>query len=67
MIFALGWLNISLTPSYVMVPEFDVIPSQNLKVTQAVSLPQSCSEENFQSITEANPDVFKVNELLHKV
>lgn len=29
-------------------------------------MPQSCGEENFQSITEANPDVFKVNELLHK-
>ena len=31
MIFALGWLNISLTPSYVMVPEFDVNSKSKLE------------------------------------
>lgn len=50
-----------------MVPEFDVNSKSKLESdSQAVSMPQSCGEENFQSITEANPDVFKVNELLHK-
>lgn len=29
--FALGWLNISLTPSYVMVPEFDVNSKSKLE------------------------------------